>query len=359
MPVAVNTIRESSSVWANSPIYLVVILLVVFVIGSTFVSLHVHEAQGPHQLHEGGRQALLKKPIFSDAFNSYTLLLGDNLASTKVPEIQSQPVAPKCFEYFPPRCHIHPLIHYWDDHTDFYESPLRSHVGLPASPVHRKFVVFQPDLGGWNNIRMALEVVIVFAKVTGRILVLPPNAVLYLLVKNKKWGQNKSGMEDYFDFSKLRAGHGLETMSMNEFLRTTAAQGLLNLPLPDNNTDLMKQPLWDYLEKACETRIWAPGKTFIGFNISDRTLGHSAEGTEHLGDFTGTDPARVEDFTLKNVRKLAPYDFTLHSHRAIYFPGHDKNRLLTHFYSYLFMASAEEDRKLKRYVRDRLRYLFE
>jgi hypothetical protein len=66
--------------------------------------------------------------------------------------------------------------------------------------VDRRYVVFQPDLGGWNNIRMALEVVILFAVATGRVLVMPPHAILYLLAGNKKWGDNKSTMDDYLDF---------------------------------------------------------------------------------------------------------------------------------------------------------------
>jgi hypothetical protein len=46
-----------------------------------------------------------------------------------------------------------------------------------------RYVVFQPDLGGWNNIRMGAESVVMFALATGRTLVLPPNAPWYLLNK--------------------------------------------------------------------------------------------------------------------------------------------------------------------------------
>jgi hypothetical protein len=71
----------------------------------------------------------------------------------------------RCLVNFPPKCPIHPYIHYWDDDTDCFESPLRKSSGLTAKNEDRKFIVFQPDLGGWNNIRMALEVVILFALV--------------------------------------------------------------------------------------------------------------------------------------------------------------------------------------------------
>ena len=86
-------------------------------------------------------------------------------------------------------CGISPLVQYWKVSTDCYESPLRGRNGLSATIENRKYVVMEPDLGGWNNIRMSLEVAIVFALVTGRILVLPPHQILYLLNQNKKWGR--------------------------------------------------------------------------------------------------------------------------------------------------------------------------
>ena len=60
------------------------------------------------------------------------------------------------------------LTKYWSDDADCFPSPLR----MPSSKLRvedRRYVVMQPDLGGWNNIRMALEVGLLFAWITGRI----------------------------------------------------------------------------------------------------------------------------------------------------------------------------------------------
>jgi hypothetical protein len=38
----------------------------------------------------------------------------------------------------------------------------------------KQYVAFEPDFGGFNNIRLALESVVIFAHATGRSIVLPP-----------------------------------------------------------------------------------------------------------------------------------------------------------------------------------------
>lgn len=153
---------------------------------------------------------------------------------------------------------------------------------------------------------------------TGRILVLPPNAVLYLLHMNKKWGDNKSGMEDYFDFDKLRAAKGLETMPMSTFLKEfatveagTGKGPLLYKPVPNNDINLIRQPLWDYLATACYTQSWSPGKLYVGFNITTLTDGQdlpdSVDPDSLIGTFESTDPARLDAFSLKSTSSGAWY----------------------------------------------------
>jgi hypothetical protein len=73
-----------------------------------------------------------------------------------------------CSITFQQKCRINPLVKYWDEVMECYTSPLRQYIGLDAPLQDRKYVVFQPDSGGWNNIRMALEVVILFAQVSSR-----------------------------------------------------------------------------------------------------------------------------------------------------------------------------------------------
>lgn len=151
---------------------------------------------------------------------------------------------------------------------------------------------------------------------------LPPNAVLYLLHMNKKWKDNKSGMEDYFDFDKLRASGGLQTMPMNVFLKTVAMNGLLNAPLPNNDTELLRQPLWDYLQASCYSTAWSPGKLYIGFNITKQTeagtpnvsgmhgkMSASEMSEKFVGSFESTDPARLDEFSLKRKYAVCVYSF--------------------------------------------------
>lgn len=133
--------------------------------------------------------------------------------------------------------------------------------------------MYQPDLGGWNNIRMAAEVAIVFAHATGRTLVLAPDSVLYLLSSNKKHDRNKSNLDDFYEFKRIM--DGLDTMPMEEFLRTEASlPGRLKETWTGGTTaeslakPASKKELYAYLERAAYVRQWSPGKTFIGFNIT-------------------------------------------------------------------------------------------
>ena len=250
-------------------------------------------------------------------------------------------IYPACSMEVEPVCELSQNLRYWKEPADC----LRSALYKPPSTYkegERRYLVYQPDLGGWNNIRMAAEVAIVFAHATGRTLVLAPDSVLYLLSSNKKHFRNKSNLDDFYEFKRIL--DGLDVMPMEEFLRSEASvPGRLKetwkagTTATDLSTPQSKKELYSYLERAAYVRQWSPGKTFIGLNI---TLSDKQQPV--FGDFPLNE--RFKFFTLKNARQLVAYDEAFHSERAVYFPGHDKNRMLTHFYGYLYFADINVHR---------------
>ena len=85
-----------------------------------------------------------------------------------------------------------------------------------------QYVTFEPDHGGWNNIRMAMEVVLVFAFATGRTLVMPPEQGMYLLNKGVSQDDNKLHFSDFFYLHRLR--EKMELMEMKDFLEQEVSQ---------------------------------------------------------------------------------------------------------------------------------------
>jgi hypothetical protein len=304
-------------------------------------------------------------------------------------------------------------------------------------------------------------------------------------------------MEDFLDFDRMREGHGIETINMKDFLESVAGKGLLSKDLPKNDTELCRQPLWDYLESSCYSRQWSPGKSFMAFNLSNthtdkvssresrrrlniqidtqsrrqlnaqsiilsdiqshlqtdlqskiqskrqskiqskiqsrrrlqviedeeknvinnNKIEHNIEANKEetaindfslksilqsksqskymskseyeyksrkllqskyvtkllsesntnintettfksvlFGTFSEVSEDRMTHISLHSKRQLSPYNTHLHSQRVVYLPGHDKNRLLTLWFSYFFFAEESEERGVKRYMRDRVRY---
>lgn len=277
-----------------------------------------------------------------------------------------------CATSFPSSCSIYPYVKFWNqryEQDDCYQSPLKHPMGKKAPVTEKKYVVFEPDRGGWNNIRMAAEVAIIFAHATGRILVMPPMAVWYLLRLNKAESDNKSTFAKFFDVKKI--SEAMDIISMAEFITTIAAKGMLKIPLPSGSNPInfarSHKGLWVYLKKACYTREWQPGKFFLGFNITKSTTNLYMNG--RYGNGITVDPLTgslfnpiKEDAHLKQFashdRKVVTYDEKMHSEKVVYFPGDysKEYRILTHFYTYLYFADEHLEHVYKRIVRDRLHY---
>lgn len=80
-----------------------------------------------------------------------------------------------------------------------------------------KYLAFQIDSGGWNNILMQFEIMAVLAWLTGRTMVLPPKTRMYLL------GEGHLSLLDFFDRDAL--DRHLDVLTPEEFI---AREGLTN-----------------------------------------------------------------------------------------------------------------------------------
>ena len=114
-----------------------------------------------------GRLPLLFCVIVFTASSVYLTLQNSAAASERVNSISkthrypiSQPnitssSSSLCQESFEPKCDMYPYVKFWNKRfkaEDCFQSPLRR----PISKVpldKQKFLVFEPDRGGWNNIR--------------------------------------------------------------------------------------------------------------------------------------------------------------------------------------------------------------
>ncbi len=120
-------------------------------------------------------------------------------------------------------------------------------------------MTFEPDHGGWNNIRMAMEVVLVFAHATGRTLVMPPEQGMYLLNKGASADDNKLHFSDFFYLHRLQ--ETMELIEMDKFLAEEGVTGNLGERPPENRTDLDGRQLWNYLDTVSGGGMrWNPFK---------------------------------------------------------------------------------------------------
>lgn len=216
---------------------------------------------------------------------------------------------------------------YWRvvPHDLDYESPITPHHGLHDD----RYLTFEYDQGGWNNIRMGLESLIVVAHAMGRTLVIPPQQHLYLLSANHKdphdkEEHNEMGFEDFFDIQILRSHRGFSVLSMEEFLAKEAVTGGLHgiLP-PQNSSKIWGQTLWSYLNKVADAKPTWMGR-FIAF-------------PKHSGDFN-LEEVKHNETVAKRLQRFGGdrspvfYDESLQKVHHIHFPARESHRLLQHHY---------------------------
>lgn len=101
-------------------------------------------------------------------------------------------------------------LSYWNSPQGHRDADFKTHFENPPN----RYLAFEPDPGGWNNIRISMEVTFVLAAATGRTLVLPPRAPMYLL------GDGTENARSFANFFPLNEDlkKKVNVITMQEFL---------------------------------------------------------------------------------------------------------------------------------------------
>jgi hypothetical protein len=243
-------------------------------------------------------------------------------------------------------------IVYWNDPQGDLDENFVS--PFATGPDH--YLTFEPDQGGWNNIRMSMEIIFVLAAVTGRTLVLPPKAPMYLLGIGK---ENARSFGDFYNLDHPHFKKRVRVIEMKEFLEKER-YGILNLsdedyeklkPVADTCLHTQDSPincrvLYEYLRDVGVQPEMEAMKNCLIFDLDH------FQGREISADLVN----RTKRFCTVQ-RNAVYYDDELHSPQLIHWnAGIHEYRLLNHFYSYFYFSDAKVDNYYKRFVRDFLHY---
>ena len=259
-----------------------------------------------------------------------------------------------------------------------------------------KYLTFEPDFGGFNNIRMAFETTVLLAYAMGRTLVLPPS----------KWNywtkQSTFSFDRVYDVHRIRrVNAGLDIITLKQFLEREAMEGNLRnrstgeVVFPPNNNCTnwnsdKEKPKWKEYMKSVAYMLqgWSPlksGTCLATFPKStterdasvlkeymknlNMTIHHGKELVEE--NALGTIPidstfqrlreAFVQGYGVpghgRNMRRMCLYNEQMANQLVIHFPCcENEQRLLTQHYHFLFFQDRKHEMWSKRFVRDNLRY---
>ncbi|KAL7551192.1 hypothetical protein ACHAWF_014388 [Thalassiosira exigua] len=234
-----------------------------------------------------------------------------------------------------------------------------------VSPYRREptaYITFWQDAGRFNNIRMSLEIVMVFAAATGRTIVLPPTQNLHL----EEDASTVDGLDEFYSFQSDGFKRKVEVISMKEFIERECKKGGL-AELPDKDYERVSQ-----LASFCQNR--RKSDVFCG-EIFEKIAAHSKTKVAPIGTGLGPnlDTCLIfdEDVFKKRKglsvipevksfcgsRKAVFYTQELADPAIIHFDSYAKDhRLLSHVYTFIHFTDPLVDNHYKRFVRDFMHY---
>ena len=234
--------------------------------------------------------------------------------------------------------------------------PLAPAATLPAtrSP---QYLSFEPELGGWNNLRSAFESFVVLAAITGRTLVLPPKS----LTRDRLPAPFSPGFHtfksfaDFLTLDKL-AAH-LRIISTEAFFAAEVDRPsgrLAHRPPPQSVRgpavpNPHKHALYVYLRRHGVEPDWRPAAHCL-------LIGPPQRHDEAFCD--GRMPVRY-NATLQNAWLLHfPLKFSCSSRQPKCNPDlHWVKWSTAQWYSWIRVTEAAADRRYKRLIRDALQYV--
>jgi hypothetical protein len=242
----------------------------------------------------------------------------------RLPHYRDRPLAGRCYAAL--------FLHYrprWWSYTpqrvaalDQMSRPLALSYGrqepvAPAAAMSRGYLAFQPDYGGWNNILLQLEVMVGLAWLTGRTLILPPAKRHYLL------GDTEHDLGAFLD---------LEVLGRHVPLLSAEAYG----------EQIGVDALTDY--ESFSAYMAEHGRS-PGWNALDDLLLHPQ-------DALSTRPA----LAARIGTRRPVYVEGLASEPLLYFPMTAEHRMFGVAETFFLLGAATLERRLRRLLRDAIRY---
>ena len=255
----------------------------------------------------------------------------------------------------------------------FVPKPLDNFHSMDIKVKRRRYLTFEPDTGGWNNLRISFENVLTLAALSGRTLVLPPEQAMYLL--DAKKGDERHGHRQYTDYFNMTDNseflRRVPIISAEEFLSFEGGDDGF-VPLKEYN-QTKKQHLLE-IAKSCEQR--KKSSEFCE-DLYEHYLAHGqlaplrAEpppdncfvfdknvflwGNEYIPKLSVDVQSRIKTFC--NTRRPVYYNKTMHDAPVWHFETMNlQTRLLVHSYALIFFTDPMIGNFYKRFARDYFRY---
>jgi hypothetical protein len=244
---------------------------------------------------------------------------------------------------------------YWNDPQGSRDEEFVSPFRVSSSSGKTKYLTFEADTGGFNNIRMSFENIIVMAAATGRVLVLPPSQYMYLL-------HNRNNFDHFFPLFSEGMQKRLRVVTMKQFLEAQFAKG----GYFESEDNKKKEDLLSIVN-SCETMKCDEEKVFE--YIRNKSYVSELKDMKHClvfdkNAFASGSSAITSPKTQANIKKFCGpereplyYDSKMAAPDIFHFQTSSLElRILNHFYTVMYFTNPAENNYYKRFIRDFIHY---